>query len=200
MFPQGFHPIVQTRLPDVSGRAPVLSRSAVPVKYYYIDFGISTRFTSDAPRLVVGTLGLDEEPPELSDSIPYDPFKLDVFMIGNLIRRSLYDVRVSLNFRRPLNLSEQKFSNLTMLEPLMNQMSHEDPARRPSAAEAHQQFKVIRRNVPTLYRHWDLQPRDSFLLVRVFRQMYSLVRNIFSHYKSRLTASAQFCAIYRSIF
>lgn len=99
MFPQGFHPIVQTRLPDVSGRAPVLSRSVVPVKYYYIDFGISTRFTSDAPRLVVGTLGLDEEPPELSDSIPYDPFKLDVFLIGNLIRRELYDVRDSLNFR-----------------------------------------------------------------------------------------------------
>lgn len=77
-----------------------------------------------------------------------------------------------------------------MLEPLMNRMVHQDPARRPSAAEAHQQFKAIRRSVPTLYRHWDLQPRDSFLLVRVFRQTYSLVSTIVSHYRSRLTASA----------
>ncbi|KAH9858389.1 hypothetical protein C2E23DRAFT_798334 [Lenzites betulinus] len=65
----------------------------VPVNYYFIDFGMSTRFTSESPRLVTGTLGLDREPPELSDDVPYDPFKLDIFLIGNLIRGVFHNVR-----------------------------------------------------------------------------------------------------------
>ncbi|KAI0350534.1 kinase-like protein [Trametes cingulata] len=159
LYPRGFHPIADTRLPDVSARAPVLSRSTVPVKYYFIDFGISTRFASDdEPRLVTGKLGLDREPPELSDDVPYDPFKLDVFLIGNLIRRELH----------------ARYSNLTMLEPLMARMVQRDPARRPTAAEAYRQFKEIRRKVPTLYRYWYLQPRDSVLLARGVRAAFSL--------------------------
>ncbi|KAL1937550.1 hypothetical protein VTO73DRAFT_13045 [Trametes versicolor] len=167
LYPRGFHPILQASLPDISSDAPVLSRAAAPVNYYFIDFGISTRFTSDAPsRLVVGSWGLDGEPPELSETVPYDPFKLDVFLIGNLMRRQFCDV----------------YSNLTMLEPLMNRMVHQDPTRRPTAAEAHQQYKAIRRSVSPLYKYWSLQPRDSYALVRALRHTYSL-----------------FYAIYRSI-
>ena len=98
LFPRGFHPIVQTSLPDAVTPAPVLSRSTARVQYYFIDFGISTHFdlNSSSPRLVTGQDGLDQEPPELSRTIPYDPFKLDVFLIGNLIRRRIQAVRISL--------------------------------------------------------------------------------------------------------
>ena len=93
IFPRGFHPIARTKLPDVSGPAPVLPRTSA-VRYYLIDFGISTRFTDtdNSSRMVVGTLGLDREPPELSDDVPYDPFKLDVFLIGNMMRREFLEV------------------------------------------------------------------------------------------------------------
>ncbi|OJT09375.1 hypothetical protein TRAPUB_14157 [Trametes pubescens] len=129
------------------------------INYYYIDFGISTRITPDSPsRLVVGSWGLDWEPPELSETVPYDPFKLDVFLIGNLMRRQFCD----------------KYSNLAMLEPLMSRMVHQDPARRPTAAEAHKQFQAIRRSVSFMNRCWSLQPRDSYLLVTAFRHTYSL--------------------------
>lgn len=96
LFPKGFHPVLQTSLSDGVTPASVLSRAAAtsPIKYYYIDFGISTCFTSDALRRVIGTSGLDREPPELSDTVPYDPFALDVFLIGNLIRRRFCDVGV----------------------------------------------------------------------------------------------------------
>lgn len=100
LFPCGFHPISKTRLPDVSGIAPTLSRSEAAVKYYFIDFGISTRFAPQSSRLVVGTPGLDQEPPELSEDVTYDPFKLDVFLIGNLIRRELHAVSLD-GYRRP---------------------------------------------------------------------------------------------------
>lgn len=60
----------------------------IPVKYYFIDFGISTRFSPDEhPRLVVGRQGLDDKVPELSDTVPYDPFKTNIFIIGNLLRQ-----------------------------------------------------------------------------------------------------------------
>ncbi|KAH9852592.1 hypothetical protein C2E23DRAFT_730002, partial [Lenzites betulinus] len=161
LFPLGFHPVSRTSLPDVSGLAPVLSRAGVPINYYFIDFGMSTRFTSESPRLVTGTLGLDREPPELSDDVPYDPFKLDIFLIGNLIRGVFHNASC--------------YSNLTFLEPLMNQMVHKNPAQRPTAEQAYRQFKSIRRSVPALYRNWNLQPRDSIFPVRVLRSIYSLV-------------------------
>lgn len=93
LFPKGFHPVIQSLLPDASGESHALSRAGVPINYYFIDFGISSRFAPDASsRLIVGSMGLDQEPPELSRTVPYDPFKLDVFLIGNLIRRHFCDV------------------------------------------------------------------------------------------------------------
>ncbi|KAL7282051.1 hypothetical protein ACG7TL_003518 [Trametes sanguinea] len=163
LFPRGFHPDMDYKLPDMSGPAPVLSRSDAPVRYYLIDFGISTRFTPDMPRLVVGCDGLDQEPPELSVTVPYDPFKLDVFLIGNLIRRRIYE----------------KYSNLGVLEPLMNRMVNADPAKRPTAAEAHRDLKSIRRNTPTLYRYWHLQLRDSNPITKALRNVYSLFYAIY---------------------
>jgi len=66
------------------------------VKYYYVDFGLSTHFPPDAEsRVVVGVAGRDQEVPELSEDVPYDPFKVDVFIIGNMLRNEFQNVRGS---------------------------------------------------------------------------------------------------------
>lgn len=89
LYPNGFHPVMLDRLPDNSDDAPVLSRAQRPVKYYYVDFGISVCIPSDSQnKLVVGTLGRDQDVPELSTTVPYDPFKVDVFIIGNLLLKT----------------------------------------------------------------------------------------------------------------
>ncbi len=179
LFPRGFHPVIQCSLPDVSAEAPVLSRAVMHINYYFIDFGISSYFRPDSfSRLVVGSSGLDQEPPELSRIVPYDPFKLDVFLIGNLIRRHFCDVCTSRHTSSRANSQnpcEQKYSNLPMLEPLMKEMVHPDPARRPTAAEAYQKYTAIRKSVSPISQYWSLQPRDSYLLVKVVRHVYSLV-------------------------
>lgn len=93
LYPQGFHPILPDRLPNGSSTAPVLSRSAHPVKYSYVDFGISSRILPDSEnKLVIGTLGRAQDVPELSDSVPYDPFKVDVFILGNVLRKLFREV------------------------------------------------------------------------------------------------------------
>ena len=94
MYPHGFHPVFRDQLPGMRGFAWPYSRASAPsrVTYYFADFGMSTRFRGDAPRLVVGDLGADREVPELSATVPYDPFKADIFILGNVLRQCFYEV------------------------------------------------------------------------------------------------------------
>ncbi|KAI9063468.1 hypothetical protein FKP32DRAFT_1571909 [Trametes sanguinea] len=138
MFPQGFHPMAEIALPDrITRPAPYLSRSHVHAKYYFIDFGISSRFTAqDEDRLVLGEDCIDPKVPELSDTVPYDPFKVDVFLAGNMFYKCFL----------------QKYSNVGMLEPLVRWMRRSDPSRRPSASQAFWAFRSIRRKMWRVHR------------------------------------------------
>lgn len=94
MYPEGFHPIRIMYKSDYSGYATHIPRSVAGVKYYFIDFGISVHIPKDArPGLVTGIMGRDQTPPELSKTMPYDPFKLDVYILGNMFKRELTNVR-----------------------------------------------------------------------------------------------------------
>lgn len=65
--------------------------------YYFIDFGLSVHVENPNCRvLVLGNEGHDRAPPELrtGNRIPYDPYKLDVFLVGNVFRRLLLDVSI----------------------------------------------------------------------------------------------------------
>lgn len=100
LYPSGFHPLYKGFLPDTSGLAPSLPRSSASVTYYLVDFGISTRFSPDDPsKLVLGTAGIEDTVPELSKTVPYDPFKVDVYIIGALLRQQFLDVRSLISHR-----------------------------------------------------------------------------------------------------
>ena len=93
MYPEGFHPISLRRTPDYSDNAKYQSRTTAGAKYYYVDFGISVHIPEALrPKMVTGILGRDQDPPELSETVPYDPFKLDIFIIGNMFKREFYQV------------------------------------------------------------------------------------------------------------
>ena len=95
MFPRGFHPVKNASLPhDISTPAPIVPRLDVGVKYYFVDYRISSYFPDGTDRQpVLGLAGHDREVPELSDEVPYDPFMVDIFTIGNVLRREFVDVR-----------------------------------------------------------------------------------------------------------
>ena len=68
----------------------------VEVKYFFVDYGISSYFPPGSQaRLVIGTEGRDQDVPELSDDVTYDPFKVDIFTIGNELRQLFCDVCLS---------------------------------------------------------------------------------------------------------
>ena len=87
MYPLGFHPVDDIFLDDITTLAPVIPRLEAGVKYYFVDYGISSYFPAGSQReLVRGIAGRDQDVPELSKDVPYDPFKVDIFTIGNVLR------------------------------------------------------------------------------------------------------------------
>ena len=75
LYPQGFHPVQLAFAPDFKSYVKPWPRLLAPVKYYYVDFGIAVKIPPGKPALVLGRDGHDQEVPELSDEVPYDPFK-----------------------------------------------------------------------------------------------------------------------------
>lgn len=92
IFPNGYHPVRRSATPDGIRIAHSLPRIDHPVKYYFIDFGISTRFALGESTLVVGAKGRDKELPELSRDIPYNAMQADIFILGNMYKKDLLQV------------------------------------------------------------------------------------------------------------
>ncbi|KAH8103569.1 kinase-like domain-containing protein [Cristinia sonorae] len=129
LFPEDHHPVLTSQTPDVSRDATHLKRLQHPVKYYYVDFGLSTHFKDGEPPYVLGTKGADQSAPELSDETPYNAFMLDVYVLGHVYESDLLQVYPELRF----------------LRPLVSAMMQRQPERRPTAEVALRMFHDIRR-------------------------------------------------------
>ena len=85
MFPEGYHPNMVFRKPDLSGRAKSYTRTQRPSKYFIIDFGMSRRYESD-----------NDSPQELTVTdkgvLSQNPFQVDVHLAGELVRQTFLDV------------------------------------------------------------------------------------------------------------
>ncbi|CCL99181.1 uncharacterized protein FIBRA_01196 [Fibroporia radiculosa] len=90
----------------------------------------------------------DKELPELSAEDPYDPFKVNIFILGIVFRRELYD----------------KYSNVGFLVPLITAMIPAHPALRPDAAEALAP-KQIRGSIWNVHKFWRLRERQHPFLM-----------------------------------
>lgn len=125
LYPAGWHPQRWEVLPNgKSMKSGNPSRTAAGgVRYYFIDFGISSQNQDEV-------LGVDgQEPaPELSDNVPYNPYKLDVYILGMAYRHFLI---------------ERYQGGLDFLLPLIEYMTPLKPSERPSAAEAFEKWKSI---------------------------------------------------------
>ncbi|GJE92558.1 kinase-like domain-containing protein [Phanerochaete sordida] len=120
MFPSGFHPVAHDRLPDGRTWALQKPRCKSRVKYYFIDFGISVRKPAGAPaRFTTGVDGREKSVPELSPDVPYDPFKVDVYILGKLLQRVFL----------------AKYNNVEFLRPLVEYMTTKRADERPDAAQ-----------------------------------------------------------------
>ncbi|KAL5536325.1 hypothetical protein ACEPAF_146 [Sanghuangporus sanghuang] len=146
IYPHGFHPIYRDKSRDWRGRARFINRSDSPgVKYYFTDFGLSTRFSdTDKDRLVTGCI-CQVDVPELSDTVPYDPFAVDIYLIGDVYKRHFIT----------------QYSNLQFLRPLVDVMVEVDPSRRPKAGDALELFERLVSQKSGYYLRWKLVEINS---------------------------------------
>lgn len=94
LYPEGFHPADNEFTESFEKLARPLRRSDVSgVRYYFIDFGISLIFDDPKmPRIASGADGIDRDVPELQHEEYYDPFAADIFILGNLFRKTFVKV------------------------------------------------------------------------------------------------------------
>jgi hypothetical protein len=97
LYPDPWHPSKPTMRADWSAPAKPLSRSDHPVKYYFIDFGLSVQFDLSAgpPLAVPNEAGGEQVPPEFKGkgyNTKHNPFPTDVWYIGNFVREEFIQV------------------------------------------------------------------------------------------------------------
>ncbi|KAJ7054436.1 hypothetical protein C8F01DRAFT_490286 [Mycena amicta] len=95
--------------------------SVSPVDYYYIDFGLTFHFPAGVKdATMVGYYGSWRKPiPELSATVPYNPFQVDVCRLGLTILEVI-----------------EPYPALADFIPLGKLMCDPDPTRRPTPTEA----------------------------------------------------------------
>lgn len=142
LYPHGWHPQRRSFYPNGKPmRCGDPSRTVVGgVRYYFIDFGVSTKDQDE----VLGIHG-QELSPELSDTVPYNPYKLDVYILGMAYQHYLIEVWVYFAFQccSVMLISTKRHSGLDCLLPLIEYMTPQKPSERPSTVEAMQRWNQI---------------------------------------------------------
>jgi hypothetical protein len=102
LFEEPFHPYFQSLSVDIKRRVyPKYKRSQKEVRYYLIDLGYAKFFRDlTTPREAIGMYAR-EAAPEQAGIHPYDPFAVDVYQLGAMIKQDLIPVSDILASIRP---------------------------------------------------------------------------------------------------
>ena len=91
MYPSGFHPVQINRSRDFRGKPQRYNRTQRPPRYYLIDFSLSRKYFSrnvlDEPLV-----GDDKSAPEHQYKRWCNPFRTDIYHLGNLVRECFMKV------------------------------------------------------------------------------------------------------------
>lgn len=97
------HPTHYTKSYDFKHYIRKRTRTSFPTRYFYIDFGLSYRLSPEnlSPRIHVA-IGGDKTIPEYKDPHSlHDPYKIDVYCLGNIIQEHFMDVSLFRSLYRP---------------------------------------------------------------------------------------------------
>jgi len=103
-------------------------KSRFPIRYGFIDFGLSRRFGENTTHHVADVYtGRFHKAPELDLREPYNPFAADVYQSGSMLLILFYNILFL----------------IPEFGPIINDMMRPDPNQRISIAEAHQRFQTL---------------------------------------------------------
>ncbi|KIJ23780.1 hypothetical protein M422DRAFT_195503, partial [Sphaerobolus stellatus SS14] len=131
LIPRGFHFISQYTHGARKGVFEFKDRRDVaPVLYYFINFDLVSKFSGyEKHECFTGRVSQDRTVPEFSDTIPWDPFKVDIYQLGGVFAEI---ESVSILF--------SLYVGLEFLHPLLESMRQPDPTQCPDARAAFEHF------------------------------------------------------------
>ncbi|KAF5379388.1 hypothetical protein D9615_006642 [Tricholomella constricta] len=133
IVPRGFHYFHETTHDGLNREFEWLQRWSVrPVQYYFIDFDISHRYLTSKDVKEMSRLGQDKSVPEYLRPGPYDPFKADIYQLGNTLLKTI---------------KKYNPKGLESLLALGEAMTSSIPEDRPSPAAALQSLDEIDRKL-----------------------------------------------------
>ncbi|RDB27934.1 hypothetical protein Hypma_002169 [Hypsizygus marmoreus] len=131
LIPKGFHYIKPYTHDGVTFDYKMEWRERWAVKpnhYYFIDFGLSSRYPANVKNIKdTGIIGQDKSVPECSLTVPYNPFKMDVYQLGNAM----------------LDVIKVEYDGLEPFLPLVQALTRQNPDDRPSPSVALNELKRI---------------------------------------------------------
>ncbi|EDR00410.1 uncharacterized protein LACBIDRAFT_334175 [Laccaria bicolor S238N-H82] len=171
VIPTGFH-FGDWR--TVDGVHPIVWRdrwSVRLVKYFFIDFDLSLRYSSKNNCCEIGQIGQDRSVPEMATpEIPYDPFKADIYQLGKVILKII-----------------SEYEGLELFKVIGEIMTKANPDERPLASEAAEQLETLILSLtPLTLRHrvWKIGELKLGSLDRLFVKYFGTrrVRYIYTEY------------------
>lgn len=153
MYPNMYHPRAIHRNRDFKGQATYLSRTARPVQYYLVDFGLSRKYDADNKAPLEDPIwGGDKSVPEFQHSDDaQNPFPTDIYYTGNMIRMHFFQVCAQCGCVW-VSLTEmvavgQKARGLEFMSSLVEDMVQDDPKKRPTMDEVVDRFDALRNSL-----------------------------------------------------
>ncbi|KAJ7186605.1 kinase-like domain-containing protein [Mycena filopes] len=127
--------------------------SVGPIDYYYIDFGLSLYFPDGQETAQhLATLRTFPTIPELSQTVPYNPFKVDIFQLGLTVRK-LVDA----------------YPALEDFRPVADSMTATSPSARPTPNDALAHLRNIAAKIPPSTMSEQIWEKDTGLWKKVTR-------------------------------
>ncbi|EIN06247.1 hypothetical protein PUNSTDRAFT_73300 [Punctularia strigosozonata HHB-11173 SS5] len=162
MYPDGFHPAEPSKAKDLKEPAQYFTRTQRPSKYYLIDFGLSMLFPPEGPATAIPTMGGDRSVPEFAADYdaPYDPFPVDVYYLGNWVRK--YIIQVGIMF-------SVKYHGFEFLSGLMDDMTVDDPSKRPTMEQVMERLDKIIKSAWSWKLRSRVAARDEHPILGLYR-------------------------------
>ena len=178
MYPKGFHPIQLNRRRDFRGRAKRFTRTLRPTRYYLIDFGLSRRYSSRR-ALDQPIRGGDKSAPEHRLRNLCNPFHTDIYYLGNLVRERFLKVRsVQALAGYAAYAIHQVYNGFEFMTGLVNAMTDENPAERPTIETVISRFSYVRDSLSEFKLRSLITSKKDPRLFTTYRYVRQAVRTV----------------------
>ncbi|KAJ7143383.1 kinase-like domain-containing protein [Mycena crocata] len=158
------HPLRSSRTRDLSRKSRFRTRTQAPVRYYWIDFDLSGEHdpTNGPPLTPPGYGGTRPVPEFAFEDHLCDPFAVDVYCLGNIIRTHFTQGSESF----------PKIRGFHFMENLVTDMMQDDPTKRPRMDAVISRFSDITARLS----HWKLRSRfveeGESAFIGIFRSIF----------------------------